>query len=149
MGQDTRCDVGVTYRCQYIPENREIIEKLMSMEDISVFICKEEDSDEVLEITDTISADDDMFNPEVLAKAAHDWYGYKDIEIVGKEVFFKVDIYKAHVYNMSRRHHGRPFYDECFTAVGMITTLQKIVDQLKSFGIDENDLTIGHTFTDD
>lgn len=121
----------------------------MSMEDISVFICKEEDSDEVLEITDTISADDDMFNPEVLAKAAHDWYGYKDIEIVGKEVFFKVDIYKAHVYNMSRRHHGRPFYDECFTAVGMITTLQKIVDQLKSFGIDENDLTIGHTFTDD
>ncbi len=149
MGQDTRCNVGVTYRCQYIPKNRELIAKLMGMEDISAFISTEEDSDEVLEITDVISNDEDMFNAEVLAKTAHDWYGYKDIEIVGKEVFFKVDVYKAHVYNMSRRHHGRPLYDVCFTAVGMITTLQKIVDELKSFGIKEKHLSIGHTFTDD
>jgi len=149
MGQDTRCNVGVTYHCKYIPKNRELIAKLMSMEDISAFISTEEDSDEVLEITDAISNDENMFNPEVLAQTAHDWYGYKDIEIVDKEVFFKVDVYKAHVRNMSRRHHGHPFYDECFTAVGMITTLQKIVDELKSFGIKEDDLSIGHTFTDD
>lgn len=149
MGQDTRCNIGVTYRCQYIPENRELIEKIMQMEDISAFIAKEEDSDEVLEITDTIGLDDNMFNPEAINEAAHDWYGYKDIQIVGKEVFFKVNVYKAHVYNMSRRHHGRPLYDECMTAIGMIITLQKIVDELKSFGINEKDLSIGHTFTDD
>ena len=151
MGQDTRCNVGVTYHCQYIPENRELIEKIMKMEDISAFIAAEEDCgcDEMLEITDAIGLDDNMFDPETINEAAHGWYGYKDIEIVGKEVFFKVDVYKAHVYNMSRRHHGCPFYDECFTAVGMITTLQKIVNELKSFGIDENDLAIGHTFTDD
>lgn len=149
MGQDTRCNVGVTYRCQYIPENRELIAKLMSMEDISAFICKEEDSDEVLEITDTISSDDDMFNPEVLAKAAHDWYGHKDIEIVGKEVIFKVDVYKAHVYNMSRRHHGHPLYDECLTAMDMISTLKHVVKKLKSFGIKKKHMSIGHTFTND
>jgi hypothetical protein len=149
MGQDTRCNVGVTYHCQYIPENRELIVKLMSMEDVSAFISTEEHSDEVLEITDTIANDENMFNPEVLAKAAHDWYGYKDIEILGKEVIFKVNVYKAHVRNISRRHHGRPLYDACFKAVGMITTLQKIVEQLKSFGIKEKPLYIGHTFTDD
>jgi len=148
MGQDTRCNLGVTYRCKYIPKNRELIQKLMSMDEISVFISTEEDSDEVFEITNAIVTNDDMFNPKVLAETAHDWYGYKDIEIVGKEAFFKVDVYKAHVRNMSRRHHGHPFYDECFTAVGMITTLQKIVDELKSFGIKEKHLSIGHTFTD-
>lgn len=149
MGQDTRCKLGVTYHCQYIPKNRELIKKLMSMEDISAFISTEEDSDEVLEITDVISLDETMFDPKELSKAAHDWYGYKDIEIVGKEVIFKVNVYEAHVRNMSRRHHGHPFYDVCFTAVGMITTLQKIVDELKSFGIKEKHLAIGHTFTDD
>lgn len=149
MGQDTRCNVGVTYRCLYIPENRELIEKIMQMEDISAFIAKEEDSDEMFEITDAIGLDDNMFDPETINEAAHGWYGYKDIEIVGKEVFFKVDVYKAHVYNMSRRHHGRPLYDECLTTKNMISTLQDVVNELKSFGIDENDLAIGHTFTND
>lgn len=149
MGQDTRCNIGVTYHCQYIPENRELIEKIMRMDDISAFIAKEEDSDEMFEITDAILMNDKMFNPEAIKEAAHGWYGYEDIEIVGKEVVFKVDIYKAHVYNMSRRHHGRPLYDECLTTMSMIATLQHVVDELKSFGIDENDLAIGHTFTND
>lgn len=149
MGQDTCCNIGITYRCKYIPANRELIVKMMSMEDISVFINTKEHSDEVFEITDTISVDESMFEPKVLAKRSYDWYGYKDIEIVRKEVIFKVDVYKAHVRNMSRRHNGYPLYDECFTAVGMITTLQKIVEQLKSFGIKEKHLFIGHTFTDD
>ena len=152
MGQDTRCNIGVTYHCLYIPKNRERIEKIMQMKEISAFVAAEGDccSDEILEITDAIPQNNSkMFNPEAIAEAAHGWYGYKDIAIVGKEVVFKVDVYKAHVRNMSRRHHSLPFYDECFTALGMITTLQKIVDELESFGIDENDLAIGHTFTDD
>jgi hypothetical protein len=149
MGQDTRCDIGITYRCEYILENRELIEKIMRMDNISAFIGAGDDTDEVLEITDAITLDDDMFDPEVLAENAHDWYGHDDIEIIGNEVVFKVNVYEAHVRNMSRRRTGNPMYDECHNAIGMITTLQRIVAELKSFGIDENDIAIGHTFTDD
>lgn len=152
MGQDTRCIVGVTYHCQYIPENREIIEKLIQMKDVSAFIKADEDTDEMLEITDTINSSKscgEMFNSEYLAKTANDWYGHEDITIIGEEVIFKVTVYEAHVRNMSRRGTYNSMFNECSTAVGMITTLQKIVNELKTFGIDENDLAIGHTFTDD
>jgi hypothetical protein len=152
MGQDTHCNVGVTYHCQYIPENRNIIEKLMQMENISAYIKAEEDSDEVLEITDAIidsQSKGDIFSPEYLADAADGWYGHEDIAIIGEEVFFKVDVYTAHVRNLSRRRTARPIYDECYTAIGMINTLQQIVTELNSFGIHVSDLSIGHTFTDD
>jgi hypothetical protein len=149
MGQDTRCKIGVTYHCKYIPKNRTIIEKLLKMEDISAFIQKDEDSDEVLEITDAIIQPSDMFNADILAEEANGWYGHENIKIIGNDVIFKVNVYEAHVRNMSRRHHCLPFYDECFTAVEMIKTLQKIVNELKSFGIKEKDLSIGHTITDD
>jgi hypothetical protein len=152
MGQDTNCVLGVTYHCQYIPENIDIIEKLIQMKDVSAFIKADEDTDEVLEITDAIidsKSRGEMFNSEFLEKAANDWYGHEDITIIGEEVIFKVTVYTAHVRNLSRRGTGNPIYNECCTPVGMITTLQTIVNELKTFGIDENDLTIGHTFTDD
>jgi hypothetical protein len=150
MGQDTRCNIGVTYRCEYSPKNRKLIEKLLKMEEISVFITADNnDSDEVLEITDALVADEDMFNNEVIAKAAHDWYGYKNLVVIDKEVIFKRDVYQAHARNISRRGNGNALYDECYTASGMIATLQKVLAEFKAVGIKEKHLSIGHTMTDD
>ena len=150
MGQDTRCNIGVTYRCEYSPKNRELIVKLLKMDEICVFVSADNnDSDEVLEIGDALSADEDMFNKEKIAESANNWYGYENLDIIDKEVIFKRDVYKAHARNISRRGNGNALYDECYTALGLITTLQQIIAEFKEIDIKEKELSIGHTMTDD
>jgi hypothetical protein len=122
------------------------------MEEISVFVSADNnDSDEVLEITDVISPEneEDMFDKEKIAEAAKGWYGYKNLDIIDEELIFKRDVYKAHARNISRRGNGNALYDECYTASGMIATLQKILAEFKAIGIKEKHLTISHTMTDD
>lgn len=148
MGQDTRCHIGVTYHCTYIPENRELIEKLIKMNDMYVYLTNP-DSDEVFEINSSISSADDKFDTEQLAQHAEDWYGHKNINIIGGQVIFKRNVYEAHVRNISRRKSGLPIYDTCYTASGMIQTLQQVIEEFKVLGIEETDLYVGHIFTDD
>lgn len=149
MGQDTRCNIGVTYRCKYSPKNSELIKKLLKLNEICVFVSADKNnSDEVIEITDALATDEDMFNSEVISKAAHDWYGYKNLVVIDKEVIFKRDVYQAHARNISRRGNGNPLYDELYTASGIIATLKKVLDEFKAIGIKESHLSVGHTMTD-
>jgi hypothetical protein len=138
MGQDTRCKIGVTYHCKCIPKNYELIEKLIKMEDMFVFIyADDKGSDEMLDITDA------MLTSAIFKDLVH------DLKMIGNEVVFKIDVYVAHVRNMSRRKNNTHLFDEYSTPIVLISKIQQIVDEFKSFGVNAADIAIGHTFTDD
>ena len=142
MGQDTCCDLGVTFCCEYSPENSNLITKLLKIKDIMVYVYHDEDDDQVIEVGDILTPEN-LFNKKQLDRAFKDEYGYTII-LQGKKLIFKRNFYSAHAYNLRRRETLNPVYDEETDPLSMITLIQEIIADFNAVGVNTNDLKIGH-----
>ena len=146
MGQDTCCDLGVTFRCEHSPENSDLITRLLKMKDITVYIYRDEDDDQVVEVGDVLTPEN-LFNEKQFSRDFKDENGYT-ITLPGKELIFKRNVYRAHAYNLRRRETEDPVYDEETDPLSMISVLQQIIADFKTAGADPNDLKIGHLMSE-
>ena len=150
MGQDTRCDIGVSYICEYTPENKEILLKLMKMKALSSVHAYKPDDDEVDDVSNVTSIDESqMFDNDVIATQFEYYYGYRSFELIGRTLTFAIEIYKANAYNISRRETECPYVcGESDTPMNLISKIQNAMAEFMAIGISEEDLVVGYVMHD-
>lgn len=142
MGQDTECNVNVSYTCDYTPENYEIIAKLVAIPGIDVYMPHGDSDDEVLVITDTINKN----SVQTIDKDVAEQYYKEYIDI--DTLTFSINIIACYVLNLSRRDHPRVRMSTGRSPGGIIGRIKDTVAKFTAIGIDEADIEVDYMFHD-
>lgn len=136
--------------CEYSPENKEILLKLMKMEALTTVHAYKLDDDEVEDVSNITSMNEsEMFDEEIIKTKFEYYYGYERFELIGRTLVFAIEIYKANAYNISRRETECPYvYGAYDTPMNLISNTQQAIADFMAIGISEEDLVVGHIMHD-
>lgn len=147
MGQDTVCNVNVSYTCDFTPENYELIAKLIEITDVSVFTYFGKCDDEVVEITDgfidgCFDDDNDMLNINEanIINTITDNYGYKFKKI--NKLIFSIKLMHCNVRNISRRSNPTVHDIIDHTPISLTDAINNATMKFTSIGINQSDVNI-------
>lgn len=159
MGQDTKCDIGVAYRCNFNADNYALIRELVKIDKIHVYMDYGECEDEKRDITDAIyttTKPDRIDNYDELLKELkhnieynHFGSGRKyDGKLDGLELIFHYVVISGYARNISRRGNPTIYYDINDSPRDTIKEFEKALSSFIDLGIKEKKLYCGSLMSD-
>ena len=159
MGQDTDCDFGVAYRCNFNAKNYDLIKKLVLNNKMHVYMDYGDCEDEKRDISDAISVTtkpDKMINYDELLKELKHNIEYHHLgssqNYEGKlddlELIFHYVVISGYARNISRRRNPTIYYDINDSPRDTIKELEKALSSFTKLGIKEKDLVCGSLMSD-
>jgi len=159
MGQDTECDIGVAYRCNFNAKNYDLIRKLVRIDQIHVYMDYGDCEDEKRDIRDAIyttTKPDKIENYDELLKELkhnieyhHFGSGYNcNNKLDEIELIFHYVVISGYARNISRRRNPTIYYHISDSPRETIKELEKALSSFIDLGIKEKDLVCGSLMSD-
>ena len=159
MGQDTDCDIGIAYRCNFTAENYTLIQKLVRIDKMHVYMDYGDCDDEKRDISDAIhttTKPDKVENyDELLKELKHNieyhHFGSNDEyegKLDGLELIFHCVVISGYARNISRRRNPTIFNEINDSPRDTIKRFEKALSSFIDLGIKEKDLECGSLMSD-